>query len=154
MQVEQLAQRRFAGMEVIGSSYPIPDWKAALLKAAQATQFALLGMCIFGEQAFRALGVPPPELYVRHVAPNKLGAGIGVWFVGNMLVNSLQQTGAFEVYFDGTRVFSKLEQGRMPTLEELFGPIDKIVQRMRSDLHAEHAEFSMGRPPGRAGVFA
>lgn len=27
MQVEQLAQRRFEGMQVIGTSYPIPGWK-------------------------------------------------------------------------------------------------------------------------------
>ena len=32
---------------------------------------------------------------------------------------NLLSTGAFEVYYNGTTIFSKLDQNRMPTLNEL-----------------------------------
>ena len=46
---------------------------------------------------------------------------VGIAFFGNMIASQLTQTGAFEVYLDGTRVFSKLEMGRIPELMELVG---------------------------------
>lgn len=46
------------------------------------------------------------------------------WFIGNVLNNALMSTGAFEIYYDGRLVFSKLAEGRLPTREELFGGID------------------------------
>lgn len=42
--------------------------------------------------------------YQTNIAANRFGAGVGVWFVGNMLSNQLISTGAFEVYYDGRLV--------------------------------------------------
>jgi selT/selW/selH-like putative selenoprotein len=41
------------------------------------------------------------------------------FFVGNMIANSLKQTGAFEVYYDGKLVWSKLQSGRAPDLHSI-----------------------------------
>lgn len=132
MQVTQMAERHFPGMQAVGSNYPVPDWKMALVRALQAVQYGLLAVCMFGDQIFQYLGVAPPQLYVQNVVPNRFGAVIGVWFVGNMLVNTLQSTGAFEVYFDGQLIFSKLQMGRMPTVPEIFEPMERIIaQAMR-----------------------
>ena len=76
----------------------------ALVRALQAAQYSLLAVCVFGDQIFRFLGVAAPQLYVQNVVPNRFGAVMGIWFVGNMMINTLQQTGAFEVYFDGQLV--------------------------------------------------
>jgi hypothetical protein len=46
---------------------------------------------------------------------------------GNTLRQNLLGTGAFEVSYDGTPIFSKLELGRMPTLPELVGGISEAM---------------------------
>lgn len=105
MQAQQLLQQRFPGMEVAGSTYPVPASKQALAQALGLVQMAGFGFVVFGEKIFEALGyAAPPELFVQNVAGNKFGVGIGIWFVGNFLQNQLLSTGAFEVYYDGTLV--------------------------------------------------
>jgi predicted Rdx family selenoprotein len=44
------------------------------------------------------------------------------WIVPSIL-NKWIITGAFEVTVDGTLIFSKLEQGRLPTAADLTGPL-------------------------------
>jgi hypothetical protein len=105
MQAQQLLQQRFPGMEVVGSTYPVPPAKQALAQGLGLVQMAGFGFVIFGEKLFESLGYAAPlELYVQHVAGNKFGVGVGIWFVGNFLQNQLLSTGAFEVYYDGTLV--------------------------------------------------
>lgn len=41
------------------------------------------------------------------------------FFAGNMVTNSLSQTGAFEVYYDGVLVWSKLQSGQPPNLAQI-----------------------------------
>ncbi|WIA37092.1 hypothetical protein OEZ86_014062 [Tetradesmus obliquus] len=137
MQAQQLLQQRFPGMEVAGSTYPVPASKQALAQALGLVQMAGFGFVVFGEKIFEALGyAAPPELFVQNVAGNKFGVGIGIWFVGNFLQNQLLSTGAFEVYYDGTLVFSKLRQGRMPAVEELLSAVETQITARLSDADA------------------
>ncbi|GFR42461.1 hypothetical protein Agub_g3368 [Astrephomene gubernaculifera] len=126
-QVYQLTQTRYPGLEVIGTHYPVPAWKYPFIRAAQFAQLSLIAVCIFGDRIFRHLGIPPPEWYTRHVVTNRFGAVFGVWFAGNFIMTNLQNTGAFEVYYDGQLIFSKLAEGRMPTLQDLVGPLDALL---------------------------
>ncbi|KAF6264760.1 hypothetical protein COO60DRAFT_1482516 [Scenedesmus sp. NREL 46B-D3] len=135
MQAQQLLQQRFLGMEVVGSTYPVPATKQALAQGLGLVQMGGFGFVIFGEKLFEFMGcAAPPELYVQHVAGNKFGVGVGIWFVGNFLQNQLLSTGAFEVYYDGTLVFSKLAQGRMPAVEELLSAVEsQMAARLPGD---------------------
>lgn len=58
-------------------------------------------------------GVWPPFPPLR-IKKNKMALLIGAWFVGNMVQTNLMNTGAFEVYYDGAKVFSKLDSGQAP----------------------------------------
>jgi hypothetical protein len=40
-------------------------------------------------------------------------------FFASSLVQSMASTGAFEIYLDGQRIFSKIESGRMPTILQI-----------------------------------
>lgn len=66
-------------------------------------QFAMLGVVVFGDQLFAALGMPAPALYAD-IRDKKLVFGMGIWVVGNMVQSSLNSTGAFEIYYAGARV--------------------------------------------------
>ena len=39
-----------------------------------------------------------------------MGSTMGAWFVGNTVSQNLLNTGAFEIYYDGEVIFSKLDQ--------------------------------------------
>ena len=107
MQVKQLLEQRFPGIKVIGSNYPVPPLKQTLAQIIGAAQMGALAFIFFGPQVFAAMGQPQPPDWYTQMATNKFGVAIGVWFVGNMLVNKLTSTGAFEIYCDGNLVSSR-----------------------------------------------
>jgi hypothetical protein len=57
-----------------------------------------------GDKIFPILGMDAPAVYEQSVAQNKFGYGMGIWFLGNAINNSLMSTGAFEIYYDGNLV--------------------------------------------------
>ncbi|KAG2487450.1 hypothetical protein HYH03_014017 [Edaphochlamys debaryana] len=128
VQVNNLVRQRFPGLEVHGSNFPIPAWKVPIVRALQAVQLAALAVCFAGDTIFRQINMPPPQWYTANVAPNRFGVGMGVWFVGNTVITNLQNTGAFEVYFDGKLIFSKLAEERMPSIAELLAPIEAYAR--------------------------
>mmetsp|Transcript_23999 Transcript_23999/g.42758 ORF Transcript_23999/g.42758 Transcript_23999/m.42758 type:complete len:111 (-) Transcript_23999:370-702(-) len=91
----------------------------ALAKLAGYTQMGLLAVTFAGDKIFPILGMDAPAVYEQSVAQNKFGYGMGIWFLGNAINNSLMSTGAFEIYYDGNLIFSKLGSGRMPFGQEI-----------------------------------
>lgn len=51
---------------------------------------------------------------------------IGSYFVFNTVQKSLSQSGAFEVYIDDQLIFSKLDEGRLPTFPEILSKIKSV----------------------------
>jgi len=77
-----------------------------------------IGGTIFGERMFEMSGVTPPGFF-NSMKNNKMSTCLGAWFVGNTVVQNLVSTGAFEVYYDGQVVFSKLATGKLPVLNSV-----------------------------------
>ena len=65
------------------------------------------------------------------VKNNKIFIVIG-FFVLNMWAQKQVSTGAFEVYFDGEVIFSKLESGLNPSISEIVGLIKARLQNPTS----------------------
>jgi selT/selW/selH-like putative selenoprotein len=126
-QVQQLVAQRYPHIEVIGSTYPIPPLNAALAEAATIARSAVLALALAGDAVLNFLNMRVPQLYVDNVAPNRFGWCIGAWFLGNMLNNQLTGTGAFEIFADEKLVFSKLQTGRLPNLEELWAGMEAAL---------------------------
>eukprot|EP01023_Acetabularia_acetabulum_P018144 TRINITY_DN19174_c0_g1_i1.p5 TRINITY_DN19174_c0_g1~~TRINITY_DN19174_c0_g1_i1.p5 ORF type:complete len:128 (-),score=17.43 TRINITY_DN19174_c0_g1_i1:1434-1817(-) len=108
--------------------YPIPPYKRALASLAQVTQMGAIGLTFFSEQLRQMAGLTDemmPQWYFQ-VQQNKIGFAAGIWFVGNMVNNQLVSTGAFEIYYNGQLVFSKLDEGRLPNAMEVFEGILQI----------------------------
>lgn len=118
MQVKQLLEQQFPGIEVVGSTYPLSAGRRALSQAVGAAQMTALGVVFFGERLFEAMGLPAPPPWYARVQQSKPTWALGVWLAGNMASGSLSSSGAFEVYHAGRLMFSKLETGRLPTQRE------------------------------------
>lgn len=115
------------GTEVILANYPPPLPKRLLSKAVPVVQVGVISVVIGGEQIFPMLGfiATPPWYY--SLRSNRFGTIASAWLLGNALQSFLQSTGAFEVYFNGELVFSKLKERRFPGEIELK---DLITKRM------------------------
>eukprot|EP00216_Chloropicon_sp_CCMP2111_P003724 CAMPEP_0198234830 /NCGR_PEP_ID=MMETSP1446-20131203/719_1 /TAXON_ID=1461542 ORGANISM="Unidentified sp, Strain CCMP2111" /NCGR_SAMPLE_ID=MMETSP1446 /ASSEMBLY_ACC=CAM_ASM_001112 /LENGTH=96 /DNA_ID=CAMNT_0043915653 /DNA_START=238 /DNA_END=528 /DNA_ORIENTATION=+ len=87
-----------------------------------------MAMTHFGNQVFSALQVPVPEFY-RGIEEKKMVVSMGLFFVCNTIKQNLLSTGAFEVYYDGAPIFSKLEAHRMPTGDELVKSLEAAVKK-------------------------
>lgn len=85
--------------------------------------------------------MPVPE-FVAAMQQNKVGACMMAWMGGNTLAANLLNTGAFEVYYDGKMIHSKLETGRLPTVRWRPAPA-------RAGDHA-HRRLTPSRGPGGA----
>jgi selT/selW/selH-like putative selenoprotein len=80
--------------------------------------FGALGLALLASFGDRVAGLQGVGA-LRWAAENRMMA-LGLLFMGyNMARSSLASTGAFEVYFQGKLVFSKLATGRMPELTDL-----------------------------------
>ena len=60
-----------------------------------------------------------------------MGSTMGAWFLGNTLSQNMLNTGAFEVYYDGETIFSKIRSGRLPSMPEIMTGLEEAIDRRR-----------------------
>jgi hypothetical protein len=93
---------------------------------------AAIAVTLAGDRILPALGLPAPD-FVKSMQAAKMQSCAAAWFLGNTVQQNLISTGAFEVYYDGVTMFSKLQTGAAPQLAEV----------VRSVAHA-HAQRGAG----------
>jgi len=86
-------------------------------------KLALIALIIFGQNPLPQLGLQTPQI-VNWALQNKMYACLMLFFISNAIEGQLISTGAFEISFNDVPVWSKLEVGRIPSLDELFQIID------------------------------
>jgi len=142
--VQHIVRNEFPWMDVHLSQYPVPEWKVRASSLVSYAQFGTLVGVMFGEGLCRSLGVPPPAfLNGPFLTENRIPLLAGVWLGGGTVSQSLLKTQAFEVYYDGEVVTSKLDTGVMPTREQ-------ILQGIRRRLVKEADGAGAGTPGGAA----
>jgi selT/selW/selH-like putative selenoprotein len=114
--------------KITGENYPTPPILELLQNLMSIFQLAGMAWMIFGGQAlFRMLGfVEPPVIYFT-IQEYGTQIAVALFLLIPQLLARFSATGAFEVVLDGQRViWSKLEEGRFPSAEELTGPLVKL----------------------------
>lgn len=91
-----------------------------ILNLVSVIQMLVLACAIFGDRVW--MGREPPAIYYK-LKQYGFGVVVAVFWIIPSILNKWIITGAFEVTVDGTLIFSKLEQGRMPTAGDLTGPL-------------------------------
>ena len=62
------------------------------------------------------MNYPPWYTYMKN---NKFTVGIMMYFGVNVITNMLTSTGAFEVIYDGTVIYSGMKTGKLPNVDEI-----------------------------------
>ena len=82
----------------------------------------IMGMAfiVLGDTMLQTFGLNPSNTpnWLKTVKENKMPLFFALFFLNNV-ANSHLATGAFEVQYNGVTVYSKLQTGRMPNVEEV-----------------------------------
>jgi len=127
VEVERLIRRNFPELQVVPSNYPQTPNKALAAKIVGFAQFGFLGFALGGDYLLPLFSISPQHPFYQYIQNNKMPACAFVWIIGNMVSQSLQSTGAFEISYNGQMVYSKLEKGKLPTSDEIINTIKKIA---------------------------
>ena len=98
-------------MSVTGGVFHPGDLKMMAAQALQMVFFAGLAISLIGRSVL-------PEPAAKFVEQYQMPI-LGGCFMCNVLSGNLLNSGAFEVTYDGVPVWSKIETGRFPDLNEL-----------------------------------
>jgi hypothetical protein len=71
-----------------------------------------------------------PLWYKEFVEGNKMWALFIVYIVGTMLTANLIQTNGFEITINGQLEYSKMQTGRMPSIDEVKGLLGRYNVRI------------------------
>ena len=120
-------QLKHPDVEVHGENYPAKPIYAAAAKFVGVLWILGIAFAVLNEKLFSLLGVKNlmGEELIRKMVDNKMMV-LGGLFMLNNLSQNLIATGAFEVYFDGEIVHSKLDTGTVPTVEQILGAVDAL----------------------------
>ena len=108
-------------MRFTGDIYHPGDFRMAMAQLLQVAFFGGMALSMFGK------GMLPPA--VGNFMSENAMLTFGVLFSCNVMSGKLINTGAFEMSYNGTPVWSKLETGRFPQLPELVDALDGAVAR-------------------------
>ena len=109
---------------VRGENYPVAYPLQMLATLAGLLQTFSMLFVFFGGRIFTSMGMEQPPSWYETITKNKL-AFIGSTMLLNSFVQNFVQSGAFEIYYNGTPVYSKLESGKMPTIEMIIHGLER-----------------------------
>ena len=117
MEYSHYIKDRHPGLHITSEIMQASPEKRMLAQMVSWGQMAGFVLTFFGNHVFGALSMPVPD-WANYMQENK-GLAIGAFFVGNIVVSSCVQTGAFEVYLGGELLHSKIDTGRLPDIHTL-----------------------------------
>lgn len=105
-------QQQFPNLRIEGGPYTPPAYVQHGIKAVRAAQVGVVIMFFFGEQLITGLGRTPPE-YMGDMQQNAMISG-GIFYGLNCIAQTLKSINAFEIWFNGKLLHSKLSTGEFP----------------------------------------
>ncbi|XP_012498310.1 PREDICTED: selenoprotein T [Propithecus coquereli] len=96
-------------------------------------KLVLIGLIIVGKDPFAFFGMQAPSIW-QWGQENKVYACMMVFFLSNMIENQCMSTGAFEITLNDVPVWSKLESGHLPSMQQLVQILDN---EMKLNVHMD-----------------
>ena len=114
--------------KITGANYPMPPVLELAQNAVSMLQMAGMAWMVFGgETLFRFLGFSQPPAIYYTIQENSTQIGVALFLLVPQILGRFMTSGAFEIVLDGQKViWSKLEEGRFPSAEELTNPLVKL----------------------------
>merc|ERR1712086_771172 len=116
-----------------GDNYPAPEWISYVGPIMSAVQLLAMALVLMGDSVWSYIPgfQGPPEFYYK-MKENPALTFIVVFLVIPSYIQSFANSGAFEVYVDQKLIFSKLESGRMPNVNEIIRSLESAGLNRRA----------------------
>lgn len=96
-------------------------------------KLVVIGLIILGKNPFTYLHIETPGIWLW-AQENKIYACTMVFFLSNMIENQCMSTGAFEVTLNDVPVWSKLQSGHLPSMQQL---VQILENEMKLSVHMD-----------------
>lgn len=123
-----ILKEKFPELEVSGDNYPPLPIFLYLAYTVSVLRVVLFIAILAGPQFLQGIGIQNPPPIYQWSQDNKITACLLVFFVCNQLESQFMSTGAFEVTLNGQMIWSKLDSGRLPNLQEITQHIEERQQ--------------------------
>ena len=94
-------------------------------------KFVLIGCILTGKNPFEFIGIETPSIYIW-AQENMIYSCFMLFFISNAIETQMTSTGAFEISLNEVTIWSKLQSGRIPQVNELMQIIDSHINMGRS----------------------
>uniref|UniRef100_A0A671MRC4 Selenoprotein T n=1 Tax=Sinocyclocheilus anshuiensis TaxID=1608454 RepID=A0A671MRC4_9TELE len=129
----QALYQRYPDIRIEGENYlPLPVYRH-IASFLSMFKLLLIGVIIVGKDPFALFGMQAPGLWVWS-QENKIYACMMVFFFSNMIENQCMSTGAFEITLNDVPVWSKLESGHLPSMQQL---VQILENEMKMNVHMD-----------------
>ena len=119
MEIQQIMEKNFQNVIVKGEEYPLHFIRKILSYLVTITQISVFTTMILGESIKPFLINIIPNYLIDWIIENKLLSLIISFFAGNILQSNISNTGAFEIFYNGNQIWSKLQTGNVPNINQL-----------------------------------
>ncbi|CAO2613087.1 Thioredoxin reductase-like selenoprotein T [Lemmus lemmus] len=129
----RVISQRYPDIRIEGENYlPQPIYRH-IASFLSVFKLVLIGLIIVGKDPFAFLGMQAPSIW-QWGQENKVYACMMVFFLSNMIENQCMSTGAFEITLNDVPVWSKLESGHLPSMQQLVQILDN---EMKLNVHMD-----------------
>ncbi|KAI1893841.1 hypothetical protein AGOR_G00127820 [Albula goreensis] len=129
----RVLNQRYPDIRIEGENYlPVPVYRH-IASFLSIFKLAVIGLIILGKDPFAFFGMQTPGLWAWG-QENKIYACMMVFFLSNMIENQCMSTGAFEITLNDVPVWSKLESGHLPSMQQL---VQILENEMKLNVHMD-----------------
>ncbi|KAL5279410.1 SELENOT family protein [Megaselia abdita] len=136
-----ILSEKYPQIQVRGANFDPSGLYLYLSKGVFIVKMLLIVAIISQFDIFAYMNIAPTPAWWNLIIGNKMYACMMVFFVGNMLEQTLISSGAFEIFLNEVPVWSKLQTGRIPAPQELFQIIDSQLNLQFSDSVNDNPDF-------------
>lgn len=114
----QALYQRYPDIRIEGENFlPLPLY-SHVASFLSVFKLAVIGLILVGKDPFALVGIQAPGVWVWG-QENKIYACMMVFFLSNLIENQCMSTGAFEITLNDVPVWSKLQSGHLPSMQQL-----------------------------------
>uniref|UniRef100_A0A671LTI6 Selenoprotein T n=1 Tax=Sinocyclocheilus anshuiensis TaxID=1608454 RepID=A0A671LTI6_9TELE len=125
--------QRYPDIRIEGENFlPQPIYRH-IASFLSVFKLALIGLIILGKDPFTFFHMETPGIWLW-AQENKIYACMMVFFLSNMIENQCMSTGAFEITLNDVPVWSKLQSGHLPSMQQL---VQILENEMKLSAHMD-----------------
>ncbi|KAJ8338564.1 hypothetical protein SKAU_G00375300 [Synaphobranchus kaupii] len=122
----------YPDIRIEGENYPPKPVNKYIANFVSYFKLLAIALIVSGQNPFAFLGIDTPRIWFWS-QDNKVFSCLMTFFLSNMVETHLLSTGAFEVALNDVPIWSKLQSGHVPNIQELFQILDNHLKMNQVD---------------------